>query len=46
LIERLTSSIVKQRLRDTGGLELVGEIGVEFVAGDSFQVILHGDALA
>jgi hypothetical protein len=25
---------------------LLGEIGVEFVAGESFQVILHGDALA
>ena len=31
---------------DAGGFELMGEIGVEFLAGESFQVILHGDALA
>src|SRR5439155_19114716 len=46
LIERLPGGVVKQRLRDAGGLELMRQIGVEFFARESFEVILDGDALA
>ena len=46
LIEGLAGGVVKQRLGDAGGFELMGEIGVEFLAREPFQVILHGDALA
>ena len=46
LIEGLAGGVVKQRLGDAGGFELMGEVGVEFLARETFQVILHGDALA
>ena len=46
LIEGLAGGVVKQRLGDAGGFELMREVGVEFLARETFQVILHGDALA
>ncbi len=41
----MPGSVVKQGLGDAGRLELLREIGVEFLAHESFEVILHGDAL-
>ena len=46
LIEGLPGGVVKQRLGDAGGLELMRQIGVEFFAREAFEVILHGNALA
>ena len=46
LIERLAGRVVEQRLRDAGGLELMRQIRIQFLARKPFQVILHGDALA
>ena len=46
LIQSLPRGVVKQRLGNAGGLELMRQIGVEFLAREPFQVILHGDALA
>jgi hypothetical protein len=45
LIHPLASGVVKQRLRHSGGFELLRQIGVEFLAHESFQVILHANAL-
>ena len=44
LSQRPQLSDVGQRY--TGGLELMREIGVEFFARETFQMILHGNALA
>ncbi len=46
MIEGLAGGVVKQRLGDAGGFELMRQVGVEFLARETFQVILHGDALA
>src|SRR6266550_520669 len=45
LIEGLSRGVVKQRLGHAGSLELLHEIGIEFFARESFEVILHSDAL-
>ena len=46
LIQGLAGGVVEQRLRDAGGFELMGQVGIQFLARESVQVILHGDALA
>ena len=46
LIHSLASRVVKQRLRYAGGFELMDQIGVQFLAGEPVEMILHGNALA
>src|SRR5271165_1886487 len=38
--------VVKQRSRQAGGVELIREISVRFFARETFEIILHSDALA
>src|SRR5271165_6860948 len=45
LIHPLARGLVKQRLGHSGGFELLRQIGVEFVACKSLQVLLRADAL-
>ena len=42
----MPGSVVKERLRDARHLELMSDVGVEFVAGEALQVVLNGNALA
>jgi len=46
LIESLKGAVLKHGLGEASGFELMGEIGIEFLAGESFQLIVHGNALA
>src|SRR4029077_20505013 len=45
LIESLSRGVIKQRLGHAGGLELLHEIAIECFARETFEVILHSDAL-
>ena len=46
LIQTLTGGVIEQRLSHAGGFELLRQIGIEFLARKSLQVIVRADALA
>ena len=46
LIKPLPRGFVKQRLSDAGRFELLRQIPIEFLARETFQVIMRADALA
>jgi hypothetical protein len=46
LIQRLARGVVKQRLGDAGAFELLRQVGIQLLAGESFQMVVHTDALA